>query len=312
MTRRAGGWGTPILLTLIAAAFSVVGPGLLIFVPFALLLIALPPRRPMLVAVAVALLIIGMSGRTPDLLWWFGRGWAMILGAWFVLLMVLLPRAAFIDRSVAAVGATAGTAALLLLIRQAGFEQLDYAVGHRLRDSAAAVAAAWSARSDSTGVAGGLSGDAVAAMNRAADLQAMLYPGLLAIASLAGLAVAFWAWRRLALQEEQPFRSLREFRFRDELVWILVAAIVLIVLPLDGAATRAGANLITFMGALYALRGLAVLLALFGAPGPFGVVLGAVVMLFLFPMVLATMLVVGLSDTWLDLRARARGTSAGA
>lgn len=312
MTRRAGGWGTPILLTLIAAAFSIIGPGLLIFVPFALLLVALPPRRPMLVAVAVALLFVGITGRSSDLLWWFGRGWALILGAWFVLILALLPRASFIDRSVAAVGATVGTAALLLVGGKSGFGQLDYAVGHRLRESAAAVAAAWTSRRDAGGEAAGWSGEAVAAMNRAADLQALLYPGLLAIASLAGLAVAFWAWRRLAFHEERPFRSVREFRFRDELVWILVAAIVLIVLPLDGPATRTGANLITFMGALYALRGLAVLLALFGTPGPFGVVLGAVIMLFLFPMVLATMLVVGLSDTWLDLRARARGTSAGA
>jgi len=63
---------------------------------------------------------------------------------------------------------------------------------------------------------------------------------------------------------------------------------------------------------LYALRGLAVMIALFGAPGPLGVVFGALMLLFLFPMVLATTLMVGLSDTWLDLRARARGSSTGA
>lgn len=312
MNRRAGGWGTPILLTLVAAACSIIGPGLLIFVPFALLLIALPPRRPALLAVAVALLFVGISGGSTDMLWWFGRGWALILGAWFVVTIALMPRTSFMDRSLTAVAATVATAALLLAVGQTSLEQLDFVVAQRLHQVAAAFAAALSARPDTTGRAAALSSEVAATASRAADLQAMVYPGLLAIASLAGLAVAFWAWRRLALHEERPFRALREFRFRDELVWVLVAAILLIVLPLDGGATRAGVNLIMFMGALYALRGIAVMVALFGAPGPLGVMFGAVLVLFLFPMVLATTLMIGLSDTWLDLRARARRSSTGA
>lgn len=312
MTRRAGGWGTPILLTLLAAALSIIGPGLLIFIPFALLLLALPPRRPILIAVALALLFVGISGRSSDVLWWFARGWALMLGAWFVVMVTMMPRSAFTTRSIAAVFATTASAAVMLLVSRTGFGSLDYAIGQRLRQSAATIAAAWTARQPATGESAGWSNEAVAAMNRVIDAQSLLYPALLAIASLAGLAVAYWAWRRFAYQEEQPFGPLREFRFRDELVWVLVVAIVLIVLPLNEAATRTGANLMTFMGALYALRGLAVLLALFGVPGPLGVLIGAVILIFLSPMVLATTLVLGLSDTWLDLRARARGSSTGA
>jgi len=311
VTQRAGGWGTPILLTLVAAVTSIIGPGLLIFVPFALLLLALPPRRPALLAISVALLFIGVSGGSSDMLWWFGRGWALMLGAWFVAMVVLIPRGSFMDRSIAAIAAMVGTAALVLMIGQSRFEQLDYTIDQQLHRGAALWAAAL-ARRDTTAEAVELSNRLAAAGQHAADLQSLLYPGFLAIASLAGLAVAFWAWRRFALHEERPFAALREFRFRDELVWVLVAAILLVVLPLNDAATRTGANLMTFMGALYALRGLAVLLALFGVPGPLGVLFGAVVTLILLPMVFATTLIIGLSDTWLDLRARARGAGTGA
>ena len=65
-----------------------------------------------------------------------------------------------------------------------------------------------------------------------------------------------------------------------------------------------GANLLAFMGALYALRGFAVILWLFGTPGLWGAVFGALVFVMLYPIVMATTLMVGVTDTWLDLRAR--------
>jgi hypothetical protein len=76
------------------------------------------------------------------------------------------------------------------------------------------------------------------------------------------------------------------------------------ILPLENVASRAGANLLTFMAALYAVRGLAVLLTLFGSPSLFGALLGALLLVMLYPIVMATTLMVGLTDTWLDLRAR--------
>jgi hypothetical protein len=90
------------------------------------------------------------------------------------------------------------------------------------------------------------------------------------------------------------------------MVWLVVLAVALIVLPLNANAARAGTNLAVFMGALYALRGLGVLLVWSGTPGPWGIALGFLVALLLFPMVAATTLMIGLSDTWLDLRARMR------
>ena len=55
-----------------------------------------------------------------------------------------------------------------------------------------------------------------------------------------------------------------------------------------------------------ALRGFAVMLSLYGTPGLFGVVFSLIIFVFLYPIVMATTLMVGLTDTWLDLRARQR------
>jgi len=304
------GWVAPAALVFFAAFLSIVNPGLLIFVPLALLLIALPPRRPGLVFLAAAILAIAVVDPPSDPMWWWvSRGWALLLGAWFVVFVVLLPRAAFLSRALAALAGSAASAVVVFVTGPGGFAQVDGSVVQRLREGAATLAAVWN-RSGNNG-SGALTPSAMEAMNRAAELQALIFPALLGLASIAALAVAWWLWRRFAEGETFGLGPLRQFRFRDELVWLVVIAIVLIVLPFDDAITRTGANLATFMGALYALRGLAVIVSLFGTPGWFGVVLSIVMVLFLFPMVLACTLVVGLTDTWLDLRARAQQPPAG-
>jgi hypothetical protein len=148
------------------------------------------------------------------------------------------------------------------------------------------------------------------AVYSAAELQTQLYPAMLALASLAALGIAWWAFGRLARGEINPLRPLREFSFRDELVWLLIGGVALLVLPLPELANRAGQNLLTFMGALYALRGVAVLVVISGgAVGPLGMVFGALLVVFLYPIVMATTFLVGLSDTWLDIRARRQASS---
>lgn len=297
------GWVAPAALGFLAALLSIVNPGLLMFVPLALLLIAVPPRRPGLMLVAAAILVIAVLGPPTDPVWWWlSRGWSLLLGAWFVVSVVLLPRASFVERALAALAGAVGSATVVFVINGGGFGQLDLSVAHRLREGAAAFTAMWNRSSGDAQ----LSANTLATMDRAAELQAMVFPALLGLASIAALGVAWWLWRRLADAGAVALGPLRQFRFRDELVWLVVIAIVLIVLPFNDAITRAGANLATFMGALYALRGLAVMISLFGTPGWFGVVLSVVMVLFLFPMVLACTLVVGLTDTWLDLRARAQ------
>jgi hypothetical protein len=194
------------------------------------------------------------------------------------------------------------SAAVLFVSGSASFAQIDATVGDRLRASAAAVISTWSGRPEFERV-----GDQVtSAVNGAVELQAMLYPALLALASVAALAVAWWGYRRMSGGGARPLGPLREFRFHDGLVWLLVVGIVLMVLPSNDAAGRTGSNLLTFMAALYAVRGLAVLLVVGGAPGPVGVLIGAVLFVLLYPLAVVTAVLVGLSDTWLDIRTRRR------
>jgi hypothetical protein len=299
--RERSGCGAPVALTVVAVMLWMTQPGLLLLMPLGLLLIAAPPRKPLLVLLGVLLLVGGLTGPAGDVLWWFARGWALILGALFLVLTVLRPQSSFLDRALGTVLGTAVAAAGLLAV-WSGWRSVDLTVAQRFREGARAAeqqfAPTFTARNWGT--------EPLQAIYRYADFQSLVFPALLALASLAALGVAWWLWRRLTVRDANPLSSLPEFRFRDELVWLVVAAVLLLILPLGEFATRAGSNLATFMVALYALRGLAVIVALFGVPGPFYVLFGLLAMFLLFPIVIATTVVLGLTDTWMDLRSWAR------
>lgn len=296
-------WPYVVSLALVVATFSVLNPMLLIFVPVAFMLIALEPRKSWLMAVAIVLMVMTFRSApegSGSVLWWYGRGWSLIVSAWFVVAIALMPRARLISRSLAAVAGAVASTALLFFANRNGWIQLDWAVGRQLRNAAADVTTFWAARVEGQPWATDLTG----AFYRFADFQANTFPAMIAVATLAGLALAWFLWRRLSVQERNPLGPLREFRFRDELVWLVVVGAVLVALPLGVAATRTGTNLLLFMAALYAVRGFAVILALFGSPSLLGVIFGTLLFLVLYPIVMATTLMVGLTDTWLDLRAR--------
>ena len=62
------------------------------------------------------------------------------------------------------------------------------------------------------------------------------------------------------------------------------------------------------MGGLYALRGVAVLLFINGGVTGLGILFLVIGMLLLPPVLLLGALIVGVGDTWLDLRSRAIAT----
>lgn len=299
-------------LTLIAATLSAINPGLLLVVPFALLVLALPPRRLLLTVAACGLGVLLMTGTRNGSVWYFERGWALLVAGWFLLAVVLMPSAGFITRGLVALAGGVLTSLPFLWLNAGSFRQLEAGLGGRLRDGAAQAAAAWQSLSsravpaDSVAGSGGIAN----AIYRAADLQVLLFPALLALATLAGLAVAWWSYRRLALRDREPLRPLREFAFPNDMVWLLIAGVALLVLPAGEAVSRTGANMLTFMAALYAVRGAAVLVVIGGAPGPLGLFMGVLALLFLYPLVMATTVLVGLTDTWIDIRARRRSSQA--
>ncbi len=299
-TRPSATWGIPVILALLTAGFSTINPALLIFVPLAFLLVAIPPRRKWPALIGLVLLAATFIGQPDGTLWWFGRGWALILGAWFVVAVLLLPQFTLTTRLLTAIGGAAATTAVLFLVNRKGWQSVDWSMTQHLRNGAADIRAFWVGRMQDERWAGEMS----ATLDRFATWQSFAYPAMLGIASLSALVLAWWLWRRLVLQEARPIGRLRDFRFSDHLVWIAVAGLLLVVFPFGTALTRTGGNLLAFMGALYALRGFAVMLWLFGMPGVLGTVFGAIVFLLLYPLVMVTTLMVGLTDTWLDLRTR--------
>jgi hypothetical protein len=132
-----------------------------------------------------------------------------------------------------------------------------------------------------------------------------LFPGLLALAGIAGLRLA-WSWyHRLAVHPlGAPAAPFRRFGFSDQLVWGWVVALALAVLPVPEPWRLAGANLLLVLGVLYTVRGLAVVVAQAGGvAAPVATVLGFIA-LFLLPFVVGGLTLLGLADTWLDFRRR--------
>lgn len=298
----ARGWAAVVALTLAAAllAVPVVTPVLLIFVPFGLLLLAEGPERLGTALVGAVMLAIALAGSPAGPFWYFERGWALVLGAWFVLGGAVRPGLRFLPRALASIVAAALTSAAIFAIG-GGWLGLDSVIATEYREAGAQGAAFFRQLQS-----GATAADLGSAWERAAAIQAVIYPALVALGSLAALAVAWWGARRLIHREAQPLGALREFRFNDELVWTVIAGLALWLLPLGAAAHRIGLNALTFMAGLYALRGAAVLLSMLGAIRPLGAVLGVAVVVLLYPFVMSAALVVGLTDTWLDFRTRRR------
>lgn len=293
------GWGRVLGLSLVCIAFSAVQPALVVFVPFGLLTLALPPRRPVSVLAGLLLLGAALAGMPPEGLAAVERAWALLVGGWFVLAVVLLPEHRFVTRGLTAVAGAFATSLAFLSLRAGSLRRIDEAFSERLREGATSAATAWRGLGDST-----LASELSAAIERAVELQVTLYPALLALATLAGLAVAWWAWGRLVNRPEESLAPLREFRFSDGLIWLLILGIVLVLLPRAPDLVRTGSNLLAFMAALYALRGLAVAIFLWGMPGPAGMLLAGLAMILLYPVVVATSVMLGVFDTWLDIRTR--------
>lgn len=297
---RARGWGTVALLVLGCAAVSAVQPALLILVPLAVLLAAMPPVHPGRLAIGLGLGVWLFQSGGRGALWLIGWGWALLVAAWFLVATLAWPRARFLPRGLGALAGAVASAALFLAAAPEAWSRVDWAFRAALRSEATdAVLVMATVLRDRPWAS-----EAMETAYRLAELRAMLYPALLGLASLAGLAVAWFAFERFVQREPQPLAGLREFWFRDELVWLLVAGIALLVLPTGEAAQRAGWNLVAFMAGLYALRGLGVLLSLAGNPGRAGLLLAAIVVPFLYPLVVAATVMVGLTDTWVDLRGR--------
>ena len=301
-----GRWGTAFALGLAVLLFGVINPFTLVIIPWAALLLAFPAQRRSAAVVAIMLAVLLLVRLSPaDPLGVVTRAWTLLLAACLVAVVAFRP-GAFLGRALLAISAAFALIATWLGV-SGGWRVLDAAVRDHIRTLALDALTRLAASSPGAPWAQDLAG----AAERAANLWWMLFPALLALQSLAALGLAWWAWARSGPPGDPrrvPLARLREFRFADELVWVPIAALVLILLPWTGALVRAAANVLLFMGGLYTLRGFGVLAFVLGSTlPPFAVVFGAVLAVLLYPVALVSAvsaLAIGVGDTWLDVRKR--------
>jgi hypothetical protein len=140
------------------------------------------------------------------------------------------------------------------------------------------------------------------------QLARMVLPSMLALQSLVAMALAWSLFHRFSRTRlGDDLARLREFRFNDHWIWSVIVGLVLALLPALEALRPLGVNLLVFFGALYAMRGAAVL-AWFLRPGRswLGLVVGVALLLLLRDGAAIALGLVGLGDTWADWRRRIR------
>lgn len=295
-------WLRPLGLLAAALALTVGQPLVLVAIPFALLAFLAPGAGVggiLLGAVALALVFGGEPGSG---LWYLERGWAVLVGGWFVAASLAWPHRPFFTRGLVALGGGAVWGGAVLFATE-GWPAVEWLVQERIHAGAAGTLEL--VRIVTGGADGGLS----ETVQRTAEVQGLLFPALLGLGSLATLGVAWWMHVKVVTGSGLGLGALRNFRFPDPLIWILITGMVLILAAGWTAGWtagwgRLGANLVVFMGGLYALRGAAVLLFVSGGLSVVTGLLVAVAMVLAAPILLAAAMAVGVGDSWLDLRAR--------
>lgn len=152
--------------------------------------------------------------------------------------------------------------------------------------------------------------DAAAVYHPLVDFWSAIVPAVLVLGTLAALAAA-WQWHVHLARAPlgPPLAPFREFCIGDRWVWTVVASLVAWVAPVIGGVKVAALNVGLIAGALYLLRGAAIVAAFAAAGGVSTVTLTGLVVL---ATVLAVPLLVvvpglwtlGLFDTWMDFRRR--------
>ncbi|MDE2721446.1 DUF2232 domain-containing protein [Candidatus Palauibacter polyketidifaciens] len=297
--RWSGLWPAAGLLLLVMLlsplSSSPLGLMAIVGVPTAVAILTFEPPQSGSAALALLLLAgagLGFQEAGPP--WFIERGWAVLLAGGFAFGTALGPDRPVFDRSLAAVAIAGATVAALAVLRPGLPADLDWQITAQFSRALAVVDFnAWGGRPVEATVRGIVSA------------WEAVYPALLALASISALGVAAYILGRIR-GERRPLPPLREFRFGDHLVWVLVLGLALLVLPAGAWAERTGGNMVTVMGGLYLLRGLAVLVWLGASVLSSGWAIGAWVLaaLVLYPVTAGAALVMGISDTWLDLRSR--------
>jgi hypothetical protein len=258
------------------------------------------------------------------------RGWSLLLAGSFGLVCLFNPRRPLFARALGALVITLVLATIMCLVGPVSASQASKIVSEELMrrntewmttlNTVILQTKDWAALTAKIPALADFPAETERQLTAFSQAGVTVFPALLALQSLAALALAWATYHRLSRARiGAPLRPLKEFRFNDQLVWGLIVGLTFLLLPTLRSLHGAGKNLLVFFAALYAVRGFGVL-SWFMAPGSLGVTLTVGIVMLMAPVlkifaVLAFMmlgvsaLALGLGDTWADWRSRARPTS---
>lgn len=139
-------------------------------------------------------------------------------------------------------------------------------------------------------------------------LVVKLFPGLTVLAAGTGLLVGWAVYQRVALRPiGGPAAPFTGFRGSDHLLWGLVVPLAILISPAGDALDLVAVNVLLVFGIIYVARGAAILTWFMRPKSPLGSVglgLVAVAALFVLPIAGSGLLLLGIVDTWIDIRRR--------
>lgn len=297
---------TPLLVVVVAAACALVswkqGGRLLLAV----------------IWVGVAALLLAMPAGPPDSPYnWLARGWALLIAASFGLVSLIASSEAFFPRALSALAVATSMGFALVLVSPAGPTRISNAMaGEFNRRNDQSIAAlrqvssqpAWKEMLEKSPSLERLTEESEAQLASIPKWSTLLVPALLALESLAAMALGWALFHRMSdFAIGPPLGRLRDFRFNDQLVWGVAVGASIFLLPAFEEGKNAGLNLLVFFGFIYMLRGLGIL-AWVSRTRLMTLAIVAMALIF-WPFVAALALGLGLGDTWLDLRTKAQARS---
>lgn len=294
---------TPTLLIVIVAACALVG-----------LIRGGRWALPLIWVVIAAVLLTSAAGAPQGAYDGLARGWTLLLAAAFGLVSVIASAEAFFTRALSALAVAIALGFGIVLVSHGGTGRITATmtaeIDRRVDESNKALRDAtnqpeWKAMFESS--------DGLKNLTKQSELQlaaipkwsVMLMPALLALESLAALALGWAFYHRMSdVAIGPPLGKLKDFKFNDQLVWGVAVGASVYLLKAFADGKTAGLNVLVFFGFLYALRGMGILawMSRGRAMKVMLVVVAVVALQFMAPLAF----LIGLGDTWLDWRSRAQ------
>ena len=293
-----------VLCILLVLLTSTARPSVLVAVPF-LLLVGTNALRGYAILGATLIAIIIVVVGPYDGMWYLERGWALLLGGCFVGLSIVRPKMKISDRALEAVFGALVLAAILMTLMSGAWNIVDWVISDRVRATVAQVIAlllSWGGE--------GLAPALITALYQTAEAQILIFPALTALASMSALLLSWWLFIFFSGRSEEALGSVKDFRFNDHLIWMLVVGLFLLFTRWSEPLQRLGSNAVVFIGALCAVRGAAVIVFITGGFSVLGYAMTLFGLVIVPPIVLGGAVLIGIADIYLDFRKRSEQLAA--